>query len=130
MSSSIKNVYNSGIGENLTEVADVAAMVKQQFGDIDDKSLEQITQDAITMSSVFDSDLNETLRGVNALMSNMGLTAEEAQRAHKTDLTKAASSLIIWRSIRRSGNRLDFPPKRCFPFCKTVWIAERIISTK
>ena len=78
MSSSIKNVYNSGIGENLTEVADVAAMVKQQFGDIDDKSLEQITQDAITMSSVFDSDLNETLRGVNALMSNMGLTAEEA----------------------------------------------------
>lgn len=78
MSNSIKNVYNSGIGENLTEVADVAAMVKQQFGDIDDKSLEQITQDAITMSSVFDSDLNETLRGVNALMSNMGLTAEEA----------------------------------------------------
>ena len=78
MSSSIKNVYNSGIGENLTEVADVAATVKQQFGDIDDKSLEQITQDAITMSSVFDSDLNETLRGVNALMSNMGLTAEEA----------------------------------------------------
>ena len=53
-------------------------MVKQQFGDIDDKSLEQITQDAITMSSVFDSDLNETLRGVNALMSNMGLTAQEA----------------------------------------------------
>lgn len=78
MSSSIKNVYNSGIGENLTEVADVAATVKQQFGDIDDKSLEQITQDAITMSGVFDSDLNETLRGVNALMSNMGLTAEEA----------------------------------------------------
>lgn len=78
MSSSIKNVYNSGIGENLTEVADVAAMVKQQFGDIDSSTLEQITQDAIAMSGIFGTDLNETLRGVNALMSNMGLSAEEA----------------------------------------------------
>lgn len=78
MSSSIKNVYNSGIGENLTEVADVAAMVKQQFGDMDSSTLEQITQDAIAMSGIFGTDLNETLRGVNALMSNMGLSAEEA----------------------------------------------------
>lgn len=78
MSDSIQKIYTSGIGENLEEVAGAAALVKQQFGDIDSSTLEQITQDAIAMSGIFWTDLNETLRGVNALMNNMGLSAEEA----------------------------------------------------
>lgn len=78
MSDSIQKIYTSGIGENLEEVAGAAALVKQQFGDIDSSTLEQITQDAIAMSGIFGTDLNETLRGVNALMNNMGLSAEEA----------------------------------------------------
>lgn len=78
MSDSIQKIYTSGIGKNLEEVAGAATLVKQQFGDIDSSTLEQITQDAIAMSGIFGTDLNETLRGVNALMSNMGLSAEEA----------------------------------------------------
>ena len=78
MSDSIQKIYTSGIGENLEEVAGAAALVKQQFGDMDSSTLEQITQDAIAMSGIFGTDLNETLRGVNALMNNMGLSAEEA----------------------------------------------------
>ena len=78
MSDSIQKIYTSGIGKNLEEVAGSAALVKQQFGDIDSSTLEQITQDAIAMSGIFGTDLNETLRGVNALMNNMGLSAEEA----------------------------------------------------
>ena len=78
MSDSIQKIYTSGIGENLEEVAGAAALVKQQFGDIDSSTLEQITQDAIAMSGIFGTDLNETMRGVNALMNNMGLSAEEA----------------------------------------------------
>ena len=78
MSDSIQKIYTSGIGENLEEVAGAAALVKQQFGDIDSSTLEQITQDAIAMSGIFGTDLDETLRGVNALMNNMGLSAEEA----------------------------------------------------
>ena len=78
MSDSIQKIYTSGIGKNLEEVAGAAALVKQQFGDMDSSTLEQITQDAIAMSGIFGTDLNETLRGVNALMNNMGLSAEEA----------------------------------------------------
>ena len=78
MSDSIQKIYTSGIGKNLEEVAEAAALVKQQFGDMDSSTLEQITQDAIAMSGIFGTDLNETLRGVNALMNNMGLSAEEA----------------------------------------------------
>ncbi|MEE0379276.1 MAG: phage tail tape measure protein [Ruminococcus sp.] len=78
MSDSIQKIYTSGIGKNLEEVAGAAALVKQQFGDMDSSTLEQITQDAIAMPGIFGTDLNETLRGVNALMSNMGLSAEEA----------------------------------------------------
>ena len=78
MSDSIQKIYTSGIGKNLEEVAGAAALVKQQFGDMDSSTLEQITQDAIAMPGIFGTDLNETLRGVNALMNNMGLSAEEA----------------------------------------------------
>ena len=78
MSDSIQKIYTNGIGKNLEEVAGAAALVKQQFGDMDSSTLEQITQDAIAMSGIFGTDLNETLRGVNALMNNMGLSAEEA----------------------------------------------------
>lgn len=60
--------------QSVEEVAGAAAMVN----DIDSSTLEQITQDAIAMSGIFGTDLNETLRGINALMSNMGLSAEEA----------------------------------------------------
>ena len=40
--------------------------------------MELIANDAMVFCDTFDSDINETLRGVSALMTNMGLTAEEA----------------------------------------------------
>lgn len=71
-------LYNDGMGESLSDVADTAALVKQQFREMDASGIQQITQAAMAMSDTFGMDVNETLRGVNALMTNMGMTAQEA----------------------------------------------------
>ena len=78
LSDTVQSLYTDGIGESLGDVADTAALVKQQFRDLDASTLESITKNAAVMADTFGTDVNETLRGVNALMVNMGLSAEEA----------------------------------------------------
>lgn len=77
-SDAVQNLYTSGNGETIGDVADAMALVNQQFKQLDSDTMENITDDAMVLSDTFDMDLNETLRGVNALMTNMGLTADEA----------------------------------------------------
>lgn len=74
----VQDLYTGGNGQNIGEVADAMALVNQQFKDLDNNTMQNITDDAMALVATFDMDLNETLRGVNALMTNMGLTADEA----------------------------------------------------
>lgn len=77
-SDTVKSLYTSGNGESIGDVANAMALVNQQFKDLDASTMERITNDATVLADTFDADLNETLRGVNALMVNMGLSADEA----------------------------------------------------
>lgn len=74
----VQDLYTGGNGQNIGEVADAMALVNQQFKDLDNDTMQNITNDAMVLVDTFDMDLNETLRGVNALMTNMGLTSAEA----------------------------------------------------
>lgn len=74
----VQDLYTGGNGQNIGEVANAMALVNQQFKDLDNNTMQNITDDAMALVATFDMDLNETLRGVNALMTNMGLTADEA----------------------------------------------------
>lgn len=74
----VQDIYTSGNGQTIVDVADAMGLVNQQFKDLDNDTMRNITKDAMTLVDTFDADLNETLRGVNALMTNMGLSAEEA----------------------------------------------------
>lgn len=74
----IKNVYGSGVGESMDSVATAVLTVKKNLGDLSETDLTNITQQAITLDEVYGIDMNETLRGVNALMKQYGMTAQEA----------------------------------------------------
>ena len=74
----LKDIYANNYGESIDDVADAAARVKQQFDDIDAKGLQSLTENALTLRDAFDMDLNETLRGTDQLMTQFGLTAEQA----------------------------------------------------
>lgn len=77
-------IYESGWGQSLDEVTDALIQTKETIRDIDEQGLQTVTQNAIMLSQVFGADVNESIRGINALMEGFGLSATEA-----TDLMTA-----------------------------------------
>ena len=74
----IKNVYKNNFGESLEDVAEKMAKVKEVTGELDAGNLEKMTEKALTLENVFGMDMQESLRGVQSLMSHFGMTSEEA----------------------------------------------------
>ena len=74
----VRDVYAAGVGDSMESVADAVIMVKKNLGDLSDTDLTNLTQQALTLDQLYGIDMNETLRGVNALMKQYGLTAQEA----------------------------------------------------
>ena len=74
----IKSVYSAGVGDSMDAVAEAVLMVKKNLGDLSETDLTNLTQQAITLEELYGIDMNETLRGVNSLMQQYGLTAQEA----------------------------------------------------
>ena len=74
----VKNVYGSGVGQSMDAVAEAVIMVKKNLGDLGATDLTNLTKQALTLEELYGIDMNETLRGVNSLMKQYGLTAQEA----------------------------------------------------
>lgn len=74
----INDIYESGNGESLSNVSDTMALVVQQFGDLNDADLSDITENLFTMESYFGYDAQEQLRAVKMLMDQFGISSDEA----------------------------------------------------
>lgn len=75
----MNGMYKAGYGDSITEVADAMALVKQYTGEVDPSKIQQLAENAMALDDTFSGmDMEETLRGVDSLMVNMGLDAEEA----------------------------------------------------
>ena len=74
----IQNVYGNGVGDSMESVADALILVKRNLGDLNDTDLTNLTQQTLRLDELYGIDMNETLRGVNSLMVQFGLTAQEA----------------------------------------------------
>lgn len=71
-------VYNSNYGDSLGDVSDKLATVIQMTDDLDNASLAQITKNAIALEDVFGFDVTESMRTVNSLVDQFGISSEEA----------------------------------------------------
>lgn len=74
---SASNIYKSGIGESMEDVAVSMATVKTQTK-LSGEELEKVTKTAIVMRDTFGFDVNESVRAVNSMMNQFGITADEA----------------------------------------------------
>lgn len=74
----LKNLYKNNYGESMDDLAEALAIVKQNTNEIDPTKLGKMTKNAIALRDVFGMDLQETIRGVNGLMQNMGVDADTA----------------------------------------------------
>lgn len=71
-------VYNANYGESLGDVSEKLSTVIQMTDDLDNASLATITKNAIALEDVFGFDVMESMRGVNSLMDQFGITSEQA----------------------------------------------------
>ncbi len=72
------DVYNSNYGENLGDVSEKLSTVIQMTDDLDNASLSKITKNAIALEDVFGFEVSESMRAVNSLMDQFGITSDEA----------------------------------------------------
>lgn len=73
-----REVWSNNFGEDVSDVADMMARVKQQMQGISDADLKNVTEDLITLRDVYGMDENETLRGAKQLMEQFGISSEKA----------------------------------------------------
>ena len=74
----IKDVYGQGVGDSMDSISDAVITVKENIKDLDQATLTNLTEQALTLESMYGKDMSETLRGVNALMTQFGLDAQTA----------------------------------------------------
>ena len=72
------NIYKNNYGESFDDIAESMATVKTALGDIGNDELEKVTTDALVLRDTFDMDVNESIRAVNSMMDQFGITADEA----------------------------------------------------
>lgn len=77
-SAEMQEAYKSGYADSINDVAQAMALVKQYTGETDPTKLREMAESGMTLADTFDMDMSESIRAVDSLMGNMGLTAEEA----------------------------------------------------
>ncbi len=74
----MESVYGNNYGEDIADVGNAIATVKQQLKGLNEAELTGATESAFILRDVFEYDIAESVRSSKALMDNFGLSAEEA----------------------------------------------------
>lgn len=77
LNEAMERVYANNFGESIEDVANSMATVKTQTGLVGEE-LQAATENALLMRDTFDFEVNESIRAVNSLMDQFGITSEEA----------------------------------------------------
>lgn len=94
----LEDVYKGNFGESQEEVANVLALIKQTTNETNPSKLKDMTENLFTLRDTYDYDFVETLRAVNMLMEQFGVTGEEA-----FNLIAQGSQ----KSLNKNGDLLD-----------------------
>jgi phage-related minor tail protein len=97
MEGSLKAIYNRNYGESFQDIADTMAYAKQATGFFGEE-LEYVTQDALMLRDTFAIDVEESIRGADALFQQFGSTGTEAM-AFIAEATQ--------KGLNRNGDLVD-----------------------
>lgn len=77
-SDAIMALYKNNYGDSLSDVSDSMATVKQLAGDIPTDKLQEVTEYAIALDDAFGYDVAESMRTVNSLADQFGVSYSDA----------------------------------------------------
>ena len=74
----LESIYTNNYGESFQDIAEKMGLVNQQMGDLSDEELKRVTEQAYLLQDTFEIDFSESIRGVNSLVKQFGITSDEA----------------------------------------------------
>lgn len=74
----LESIYTNNYGESFEDIAQKMGLVNQQMGDLSDEELKRVTEQAYLLQDTFEIDFSESLRGVNALTKQFGISSKDA----------------------------------------------------
>ena len=74
----MQRIKGDNFGEDYGDVADAMSQVIQIMGELDDGTMQDVTEGAITLRDTFGMDVNESIRAVDVMMKTMGVDAAQA----------------------------------------------------
>lgn len=74
----LENIYKNNYGEDFQDIADSMELVTKNLGDMDDASLQSLTESAITLRDTFEYDVSESTRAAKAMMDQFGISGDQA----------------------------------------------------
>lgn len=74
----LQTIHDGNYGEDYNDIAEKVSFVKENMKNLSDTDLISITENAYLLQDAFGMDFNESIRGINGLMVNMGVDAQTA----------------------------------------------------
>lgn len=74
----LKSIYAGNYGESYEDIADAMAAVQKQVGELDQASLQNVTESAFTLRDAFGYDVAESARAAGTLVKQFGIDGEKA----------------------------------------------------
>lgn len=71
-------VYKNNYGEGFEDISNALITIREQLGSLGEKEMQNVTESALAFRDAFGYDVPESIRSVNTLMTNFGITSEEA----------------------------------------------------
>lgn len=116
----IVNVFNTGVTDSFEDVGEALIQVKQGIKGVNDSNLDDLTYKAMSFGSTWDTDINETVRGANALVTAYGMDADKA-----FDLMYVGAS----RGLNITGELADNLGEYATLFQESDYSAEEMFET-
>ena len=115
----MNEIYRNNYGESFDDVSEAMGVVIQTFGDLDKANLQNITQKAIALRDTFGFDYQETMRAVNSMMKQFGITADEAYNL----ITQGAQ-----QGLNQNGDLLDTINEYSVQFSTAGYSADQMFN--
>lgn len=74
----LEGIYKNNYGEGFLDISESMGVVTKNLGDMDDSSLQTVTESAFALRDVFEYDISESTRAAKAMMDNFGIDGEKA----------------------------------------------------
>lgn len=74
----MEDIYANNYGDSFEDIGEAMSDITKNLGDLDDKSLQEVTESAFALRDTFGYEIPESTRAAKAMMDNFGISGEQA----------------------------------------------------